>query len=52
MGFANGSEIYVCVVWLPICFCFLCVDLKLGMYEIGVPRDCVILLYLGCGVGF
>jgi hypothetical protein len=25
------------------------VDLKLKMYEMGVPRGCVVVLYLGCG---
>ena len=51
MRLANGCEIYVYVVWLPI-FYFLCVDLKLEMYEMGVPRGCVVLLYLGCKVEF
>ena len=31
---------------------FLCVDLKLEMCEMGVPRGCVVVLYLGCGVEF
>ena len=43
MGFASGSDIYLYVVWLPICFFFGCVDLKLEMYEIGV---------LGCRIEF
>lgn len=34
MGFASGSEIYVYIAWLPICF-FLCVNFKLELYEIG-----------------
>ena len=41
MGLANGCEIYVYVVWLPI-FCVLCVDLKLEMYEMGMPWGCVV----------
>ena len=31
-------------------FVFLYVNLKLDMYKTGVPRDCVVVLYLGCGV--
>jgi hypothetical protein len=27
-------------------------DLKLEMYETGMPKSCVIVLYLGCGVEF
>ena len=27
-------------------------DLKLEMCEMGVPRGCVVVLYLGCGVEF
>ena len=33
------------VVWLPI-FIFI----KLKMYEMGVPRGCIVMLCLGCGV--
>ena len=28
----------------------MCMDLKLEMYEMGMPKGCVIVLYLGCGV--
>jgi hypothetical protein len=31
---------------------FLCVDLKLEMYEMGVPKGCVVVLYFGCGEEF
>ena len=27
-------------------------DLNLEMYEIGLPRGCMVVLYLGCGVEF
>jgi hypothetical protein len=48
VGFANGSETYVNVVWLHICF-FLC-DSKLEIYEMGVPRDCMVVDRVwGCG---
>ena len=33
-------------------FSFLCVDLKLEMYDIGVPRGCMLMLYLQCRVKF
>ena len=30
---------------------FVCVDLKLEMYEMGVKhKECAVVLYLGCGV--
>jgi hypothetical protein len=51
VGLANGCEIYVYVVRLPI-FCVLCVDLKQEMYKIGVRRGCVVVLYLGCKIEF
>lgn len=31
---------------------FLCVDSKVEMYELGVPRGCVVIFYLGCRVEF
>ena len=31
---------------------FVCVDLKLEMYEMGAPRGCVVILYLWCKVDF
>ena len=39
MRFANGTEMYVYVALLPFfvffLFIYLCVDSKLGMYEMG-----------------
>ena len=49
MGFAIGNRIYVHV---GSHLSFLCVDLQLEMYVIGVPKGCVVVLYLGCRVEF
>ena len=42
-------------VWgLPMvcCLFFLCMYLKLKMYDMGVPRGCMVVLCLGCRVEF
>ena len=40
--------IFMCILLGSHFVFFLCVDSRLEMYEVGVPRGCLIVLYLGC----